>query len=57
MAVASTIDMQHIKDHYYASHETVNPTRIIPLGPEIDYALPHDRKGWARVSGKGHPKQ
>ena len=42
--VASTVDMQHIKDHYYASHETVNPTRIIPLGPHIDYALPHDRE-------------
>jgi len=42
--VASTVNMQHIKDHYYASHETVNPTRIIPLGPDIDYALPHDRE-------------
>ncbi|MEL0198085.1 MAG: glutathione S-transferase C-terminal domain-containing protein, partial [Rhodobiaceae bacterium] len=42
--VASTVNMQHIKDHYYASHETVNPTRIIPLGPDIDYALPHNRE-------------
>ncbi|MEL6750919.1 MAG: glutathione S-transferase C-terminal domain-containing protein, partial [Pseudomonadota bacterium] len=41
--VAGTIDMHHIKAHYYASHETINPTRIVPLGPEIDYTAPHDR--------------
>ena len=41
--VAATVNMTHIKNHYYASHETVNPTRIIPLGPYIDYAQPHDR--------------
>lgn len=41
--VAETIDLHHIKHHYYASHETVNPTRVVPLGPEIDYDQPHDR--------------
>ncbi len=41
--VSDTINMHHIKQHYYASHETVNPTRIVPTGPEIDYAAPHDR--------------
>ncbi len=41
--VADTIHMDHIKAHYYASHETINPTRIVPVGPEIDYSLPHDR--------------
>ncbi|MGB2318603.1 MAG: glutathione S-transferase family protein [Candidatus Puniceispirillum sp.] len=41
--VAATVNMQHIKDHYYASHETINPTRIVPVGPDIDYDLPHDR--------------
>ena len=41
--IAATVNMQHIKDHYYASHETVNPSRVIPLGPQIDYAAPHDR--------------
>ncbi len=41
--VAETINMHHIKAHYYASHETVNPTRIVPAGPEIDYNQPHDR--------------
>ena len=34
---------------YYASHETVNPTRIVPLGPEIDYAAPHDRGRLSRT--------
>ena len=41
--VAETINLHHIKAHYYASHETVNPTRIVPMGPEIDYSAPHDR--------------
>jgi len=41
--IAKTVNMQHIKDHYYASHESINPTRIIPVGPTIDYTLPHTR--------------
>lgn len=41
--VAETVNMQHIKDHYYSSHESVNPSRVIPLGPKIDYSAPHDR--------------
>ena len=41
--VAETVHMDHIKSHYYASHETVNPTGIVPMGPEIDYMAPHDR--------------
>jgi len=41
--VAETVDLHHIKHHYYASHETVNPTRIVPVGPQIDYTTPHDR--------------
>ena len=42
--VAATVNMQHIKHHYYASHATINPTRIVPVGPDIDYELPHDRE-------------
>ncbi len=41
--VAETINMRHIKAHYYGSHETINPTGIVPVGPEIDYLAPHDR--------------
>ncbi len=41
--VAETVDIPHIKKHYYGSHETVNPTRIVPLGPEVDLSAPHNR--------------
>lgn len=41
--VAATVNMQHIKNHYYASHDSINPSRIVPAGPEIDYTLPHAR--------------
>ncbi|HMF67876.1 MAG TPA: glutathione S-transferase family protein [Phyllobacterium sp.] len=41
--VAPTVNMKHIKAHYYGSHKTINPTGIIPVGPEIDYSAPHDR--------------
>lgn len=37
--VAETVNMQHIKGHYYESHRTINPTGIVPAGPAIDYAL------------------
>ena len=41
--VAETVDFFHIKQHYYGSHESVNPTRIVPLGPIIDWQEPHGR--------------
>ncbi len=42
--VAETVNMFHIKHHYYGSHETVNPTLIVPVGPEIDFSEPHGRE-------------
>ena len=45
--VAATVDMAHIKNHYYASHETINPSRVVPVGPEIDFSAPHDRAQFA----------
>lgn len=42
--VGETVNMDHIKSHYYASHETINPTRIIPAGPIIDFMAPHQRE-------------
>ena len=36
-AINSTTDFDHIKRHYYFSHESINPNRIIPLGPEIPF--------------------
>lgn len=41
--IADTVNFQHIKTHYYFSHDTINPTRIIPVGPEINYQSPHNR--------------
>jgi putative glutathione S-transferase len=41
--IAETVDLAQIKRHYYASHHTINPTGIVPLGPELDFLAPHDR--------------
>ena len=41
--VAATVNMDHIKRHYYGSQRHVNPTGIVPLGPELDFMTPHDR--------------
>lgn len=41
--IADTLDVDYCKRHYYGSHETINPYRIVPIGPEIDYSAPHDR--------------
>lgn len=41
--VAETVNLHHIKAHYYGSHATINPTGIVPVGPEIDYSAAHDR--------------
>ena len=42
--VAKTINMDHIKTHYYGSHRSINPTGIVPKGPEVDFLAPHDRQ-------------
>lgn len=41
--IAATVDLNHIKQHYFYSHRQINPTGIVPLGPELDYARAHDR--------------
>jgi putative glutathione S-transferase len=48
--VAETVDFEHIKSHYYASHRTINPTGIVPQGPALDLGRSHDRQ---RLPGKG----
>jgi len=45
--VAQTVNFDHIKTHYYASHRTINPTGIVPLGPELDFTSPHGRESVA----------
>ena len=37
--VEETVHFDHIKNHYYGSHESINPTRVVPQGPELEYAL------------------
>jgi putative glutathione S-transferase len=41
--IADTVHIDFIKAHYYGSHANLNPARIIPIGPDIDYWQPHDR--------------
>jgi len=45
--VAATVNMDHIKRHYYGSQRHVNPTGIVPLGPQLDFLAPHDRNRFA----------
>lgn len=46
--IADTTDFTHIKQHYYWSHDNINPTRIVPQGPEVDFSRPHDRDRFVR---------
>ena len=41
--VAATVNMDHIKRHYYGSQRHVNPHGIVPIGPQLDFTAPHDR--------------
>ena len=45
--VAETVDLHHIKHHYYGSHLKLNPSGIVPKGPELDFSAPHDRGRFA----------
>ena len=42
--IAETVDFDHIKRHYYVSHAHINPTRIVPVGPAVDFRRPHERE-------------
>jgi putative glutathione S-transferase len=42
--IADTVDFDHIKRHYYTTHPQINPTRIVPKGPELDLWAPHGRE-------------
>ncbi|MCO4809933.1 MAG: glutathione S-transferase C-terminal domain-containing protein, partial [Planktomarina temperata] len=41
--IAETVNMDHIIRHYHYSHDTINPNRIIPINPDIDWNAPHGR--------------
>ncbi|EIM74452.1 glutathione S-transferase [Nitratireductor aquibiodomus RA22] len=48
--VAGTVDLLHIKAHYYGSHKTINPSGVVPLGPELDLTAPHNRNRLAKAA-------
>jgi len=50
LGVSETVHMDHIKTHYYASHTMINPTGVVPVGPELDFESPHGRE--ALIDGK-----
>ena len=41
--IAETVNMEHIKEHYYRTHPEVNPKRIVARGPDLPFSAPHDR--------------
>jgi glutathionyl-hydroquinone reductase len=45
--VAQTVNFDHIKRHYYYTHDDINPTRIVPIGPLVDLTTPHGRDALA----------
>jgi glutathionyl-hydroquinone reductase len=47
--IADTVNFDHIKRHYYYTHDDINPTRIVPLGPIQDLEAPHGREGLRQV--------
>lgn len=42
--IAETVSFDHIKRHYYITHDDINPTRIVPLGPILELERPHGRE-------------
>lgn len=42
---AQTVDLDHIKRHYFMTHPSINPTRVVPRGPRLDLDAPHGRDG------------
>jgi len=48
--VSGTVNLHHIKAHYYGSHRSINPTGIVPVGPELDYGAAHDRERFRKAA-------
>jgi putative glutathione S-transferase len=49
--VGDTVDLDHIKRHYYLTHDAINPTRIVPAGPVLDFTEPHGRERLEAAAG------
>jgi glutathionyl-hydroquinone reductase len=48
--VAETVNLDHIRLHYYGSHRQLNPSGIVARGPEIDFMAAHNRARWRAVA-------
>ena len=48
--IANTVSLDHIKRHYYCTHTDINPTRIVPLGPDLDLNQEHGRERFSGVA-------
>jgi putative glutathione S-transferase len=48
--IGSTVNFDHIKTHYYASHKQINPSGIVPVGPELNLDAPHDRARFKKAA-------
>ncbi len=46
-----TTNFDHIRRHYYQTQDQLNPSRIVPKGPAVDWSAPHDRSGRSRLGG------
>ncbi len=46
--IAETVNFEHIKNHYYMTHDAINPTRMVPIGPVLDLTQPHGRERLSR---------
>ncbi|WP_216910797.1 glutathione S-transferase family protein [Synechococcus sp. CCY 0621] len=53
--LAPTVNMAHIKRHYYQSHTMINPTGVVPVGPEINLLAPHDRESLGAAPDAADP--
>lgn len=42
--IGETVNFDHIKRHYYMTHDQLNPSRIVPAGPRMDWDAPHGRE-------------
>ena len=43
--IGQTVNFDHIRRHYYTSHKAINPSGIVPIGPELDFSGAHGRGG------------
>lgn len=48
--IAETVNLEHIKRHYYITHDEINPTRIVPIGPVLDLNRPHGRERLSKAA-------